>query len=65
VKEGELGDDQRALIAPLLSLPLPKQRARPRSDAWHTIKGILWVLRSGASSKQVAQERGGDRITTR
>jgi transposase len=44
--EGELGDDQWALIAPLL--PPPKVRGRPRADDRRTINGILWVLRSGA-----------------
>ena len=39
--EGELRDDQWALIAPLL--PRPKVRGRPRADDRRTINGILWA----------------------
>ncbi len=52
--EGELKDDQWALIAPLL--PPPKPRGRPRADDRRTINGILWVLRSGARWRDLPRE---------
>jgi transposase len=54
--EGELQDDQWALIAPLL--PQPKLRGRPRADDRRTINGILWVLRSGARWRDLPREFG-------
>lgn len=54
--EGELRDDQWALIAPLL--PLPKPRGRPRADDRQTVNGILWVLRSGARWRDLPREFG-------
>ena len=54
--EGELQDDQWALIAPLL--PQPKLRGRPRADDGRTINGILWVLRSGARWRDLPREFG-------
>jgi transposase len=54
--EGELRDDQWALIAPLL--PPPKVRGRPRADDRRTINGILWVLRSGARWRDLPRDYG-------
>jgi transposase len=54
--EGELRDDQWALIVPLL--PPPKARGRPRSDDRRTINGILWVLRSGARWRDLPRDYG-------
>jgi transposase len=54
--EGELRDDQWALIAPLL--PPPKQRGRPRADDRRTVNGILWVLRPGARWRGLPREFG-------
>jgi transposase len=54
--EGELRDDQWALIAPLL--PPPKPRGRPRADDRRTINGILWVLHSGARWRDLPREYG-------
>jgi Putative transposase of IS4/5 family (DUF4096) len=54
--EGELRDDQWALIAPLL--PPPKVRGRPRADDRRTINGILWVLRSGARWRDLPKGYG-------
>jgi transposase len=52
--EGELGDDQWALIAPLL--PRHKTRGLPRADDRQTINGILWVLRSGVRWRDLPRE---------
>ena len=54
--EGELRDDQWALIAPLL--PPPKARGRPRAEDRRTINGILWVLRSGARCRDLPPKYG-------
>ncbi len=59
--EGELRDDQWALIAPLL--PPPKVRVRPRADDRRTINGILWVLRSGARWRRDLPKRYGSPST--
>ncbi len=52
----ELGDDQWALIEPLL--PGRKCRGRPRTDDRLTLNGILWVLRSGARWKDLPPKYG-------
>jgi transposase len=54
--EGDLRDDQWALIAPLL--PPPKARGRPRADNRRTINGILWILRSGARWRDLPPRYG-------
>jgi transposase len=54
--EGELQEEQWALIAPLL--PPPKARGRPRADDRRTINGILWVLRSGARWRDLPRRYG-------
>lgn len=54
--EGELQDDQWALIQPLL--PAPKGRGRRRADDRRTLNGILWVLRSGARWKDLLRQYG-------
>ena len=54
--EGELRDDQWALIAPLL--PPPKVWGRPRADDRRTLNGILWVLGSGARWRDLPREFG-------
>jgi transposase len=54
--EGELQEDQWALIAPLL--PPPRARGHPRADDRRTINGILWVLRSGARWKDLPPKYG-------
>jgi transposase len=54
--EGELQEEQWALIAPLL--PPPKARGRPWADDRRTINGILWVLRSGAPWKDLPPKYG-------
>jgi transposase len=54
--EGELQEDQWALIAPLL--PPPRARGHPRADDRRTINGILWVLRSGARWKDLPSKYG-------
>jgi transposase len=42
----ELSDEQWKIIAPLLP-PRRKGRGRPRADDRHTLRGILYVLRTG------------------
>jgi transposase len=54
--EGDLQDDQWALIAPLL--PPHKKCGRRRADDRRTLNGILWVLRSGARWKDLPREYG-------
>jgi len=43
--ERMLGEEQWALIAPLL--PPQKPRGRKRADDRQALEGILWVLKTG------------------
>ena len=50
----ELTDEQWSLIVDLLSHRLPgSQGGRPKANARVCFEGILWVLRSGAHSKDL------------
>jgi transposase len=50
----ELTDEQWSLIADLFVSPKPDPRGgRPRAGARSCVKGILWVLRSGARWKDL------------
>jgi transposase len=54
--EGELCDDQWSLIA--LLLPPSKQWGRPRADERRMLNGILWVLRFGATWRDLPRGFG-------
>jgi len=56
VRQGELTDEQWALIQPLL--PPPKPTGRPRADDRRTLEGNLYVLRTGCRWRDLPQAYG-------
>ena len=53
----ELTDEQWAKIEPLLP-PQKPQRGRPAADHRRIINGILWIIRTGAPSRDLPERYG-------